>query len=728
MSPAQALPIPKTKEEIFSFREEKQKTDKRFENIFESFSKDSLKTIKESCDLARSHRKSYLSPWHLLSTLIQKKEIVSKFNQDSLNTVRQRIDKVFTDDKNLDYSGIVFFSPEIKKVFIAAYFISRQQSSNSVNNLYLLLSLSVYPEMQDLFSIINFSPDNPINYYMPKSMEEYATDLSNVAKTGTPVFVEREAELENIMRILARSNKHNVVLLGEEGVGKSILGMGLAEFLAKNKFPNFIDVKVISLDLGRLFLLSPLTDKTRDIVDEVGSLGKTVFFLDNANLLTNNVQISQLIDFLQNLEKRGSVYFILSTTSAFFKEYISENPYFSSFFEVIKIEGLSQDSTEKVLISESPRIEKFYKLKIDKPVFKEVAFLCSRYLPGSLPQKAISLLEEVCASVSLKKCEKVRQEDVKNIVSQKTGIPLNSLTETEIEKLKNLENLVGKYVIGQKEAIAKVSESLRRAGAGLKDQRRPIGSFLFLGPTGVGKTELAKTLAQLYFNDEKAFLRFDMSEYSESHTAQRLIGSPPGYVGYEEGGQLTNQVLERPYSLILFDEIEKAHPRVYDLFLQILDDGRLTDSQGRVVDFKNTLIIFTSNIASDVIFSHGKDLVDPTFNRQAFFEMIIMPIVREFFRPEFINRFDDIILFNPLNKSDLLEIAKIKIGQLKEKIKERNINFEISDQKLSEVVDSSYNPSFGARPLERAIKDQIENVVAKKMISGEVKEGETIKW
>lgn len=726
---SQLSQLPKVKEDILTMPEKRREENLQIKDIFEKFSRESLQIIKESCNLAKSKRKSSVTPWHILNILAKKDVLTSKINTDSLKIILDKTEKVFAEDKNLDYSGLVFFSPEVRKILIASYLISKQQFSDTVSGIHLVLALSVYPEMQDVFTSINFLPDSFSGYFLPKTVEEYSTDLTNVITTTKKSYTNREKELENIVRILVREDKHNVVLLGEEGVGKSIIGLGLADFLIKNKFPNFTDVRVVSLDLGRLFSLSSLTESNiQKIVEEVSSMGKTIFFLENANLLSSSLQISQLIDFLQNLEKKGSVYFVLSVTPSFFKEYISVNPYFSSFFETIKVEELASDITEEVLKAEAPRIEKFYGLKIEDSVFKESTSLAKRYLSGSMPQKAISLLEEVCASVSLKKGESITVDDVRQIVSQKTGIPLNSLTESETEKLNNLENLLGQYVVGQTEAISKVSESLKRARAGLKDPKKPIGSFLFLGPTGVGKTELAKTLAKLFFNDEKSFLRFDMSEYAESHTAQRLIGSPPGYVGYGEGGQLTNKIIEKPYSLILFDEIEKANPRIFDLFLQILDEGRLSDSQGRVVDFRNTLIIFTSNIASQEIFSQGSNLIDPKFDRKTFFDGTIMPIVREYFRPEFINRFDDIIMFNPLQKNELFEIAKIKIGQVKERIKDKNINFEISDDKLKELVESSYDPSFGARPLERAIKDKIENTVAKKIISGEVKEGDTIKW
>lgn len=722
-------PVPKTKENVIFLKEEKASRDRGLKNIFDNFSQESLLTIKEACDLAKNENKLYVSPWHILSVLAKKADLSTKISIESLNSLNTETVKVLANQKSGDYFGKVFFSPEVKKVLFAAYFISKQQLLSSVTNLHILSALSVYPDMVDLFTSIGFVPITSENFYIPKSLSDFATDLTSLALSTNKTYPSRETELSNVTRILARENKHNIILFGDEGVGKSVIGNGLASFLITNKFPGFSGTRVISLNIGSLFsLTSGSIGNITNIAEEVSSMGRVVFFLENASLLTSSVQMSQFIDFVQGLDKKGNVFFIMPVTPSFYKEYILQNPYLNSYFEVIKIEELSEGSAEEIIASEAARIEKYYRLTIDPTVFSEVVTLSKRYLTGKLPQKAITLLEEVCAGVSLKEKATVTIEDVRDVVSQKTGIPLNSITESETEKLKNLESIIAKSVVGQSDAITRVSESLRRARAGLKDARKPIGSFLFLGPTGVGKTELAKTLAKLFFNDDKSFIRFDMSEYAESHTAQRLIGAPPGYVGYEEGGQLTNQVIGKPYCLILFDEIEKAHPRVFDLFLQILDDGRLTDSQGHVVDFRNTLIIFTSNIASPEIFANGGSLSNPSFDKKAFYDKVIMPRVREYFRPELVNRFDDIVMFNPLTRTELVSIAKIKIMQLQEKLKSKNITFVISDARLTKLVEDSFDPANGARPLEREIKDKIENDLAKRIINGEIKEGEKVNW
>jgi len=313
-------------------------------------------------------------------------------------------------------------------------------------------------------------------------------------------------------------------------------------------------------------------------------------------------------------------------------------------------------------------------------------------------------------------------EDIAEIVSEWTGIPVSKLVEEEIKKLRDMEEHLHKRIVGQDEAIKAVSEAIRRARAGLKEPNKPIGSFLFLGPTGVGKTELAKTLAEFLFGDEDAMIRFDMSEYMEKHTVSRFIGAPPGYVGYEEGGQLTEAVRRRPYSVILLDEIEKAHPDIFNILLQILDDGRLTDSKGRVVDFKNTIIIMTSNLGSEILLK-----VDPDDKEN--FEKVkdeIMELLKYKFRPEFLNRIDEIIVFHKLTKDQIKDIVNLLIERVRRTLKAQKMELEISDKAIEKIAEIGFDPLFGARPLRRTIQREIENMIAKKILDGEFKENDKI--
>jgi len=313
--------------------------------------------------------------------------------------------------------------------------------------------------------------------------------------------------------------------------------------------------------------------------------------------------------------------------------------------------------------------------------------------------------------------EEVCEEDIAGVVSTWTGIPVSKMLSGELQKYLDLEKVLEKRVVGQDEALAAVADAIRRNKAGLSDAARPLGSFLFLGPTGVGKTELAKTLAEFLFNDEKALTRIDMSEYGEKHSVSRLIGAPPGYVGYEQGGQLTEAVRRRPYSVILFDEIEKSHPEVFNVFLQILDDGRLTDGQGRVVDFKNVIIIMTSNLGSDLIL----EAKDPEILR-----ISLMELLKQSFRPEFINRIDETVIFNRLGKNEISKIVDIQLARLTERLADRKITLVLKDAAKTLLAERGYDPLFGARPLKRTIQSDLENPLAKKIIAGEFCEGDTV--
>ncbi len=313
--------------------------------------------------------------------------------------------------------------------------------------------------------------------------------------------------------------------------------------------------------------------------------------------------------------------------------------------------------------------------------------------------------------------EEVSEEDIAGVVSAWTGIPVSKMLSGELQKYLDLEKVLEKRVVGQSEALAAVADAIRRNKAGLSDAARPLGSFLFLGPTGVGKTELAKTLADFLFNDEKALTRIDMSEYGEKHSVSRLIGAPPGYVGYEQGGQLTEAVRRRPYSVILFDEIEKAHQEVFNVFLQILDDGRLTDGQGRVVDFKNVIIIMTSNLGSDLILSAK----NPETLRNS-----LLDLLKQSFRPEFLNRIDETVIFNRLEKTEINKIVDIQLTRLSRRLAERKITLKVTDAAKSLLAERGYDPMFGARPLKRTIQSDLENPLAKQVIAGAIRDGETV--
>ena len=314
--------------------------------------------------------------------------------------------------------------------------------------------------------------------------------------------------------------------------------------------------------------------------------------------------------------------------------------------------------------------------------------------------------------------EQVGPDEIAEVVSAWTGIPAGRMLEGESAKLLRMEEELGRRIIGQRAAVQRVSDAVRRARAGIADPDRPTGSFLFLGPTGVGKTELAKALAQFLFDDERAMVRIDMSEYGEKHSVSRLVGAPPGYVGYEEGGQLTETVRRRPYCVILLDEVEKAHPEVFDVLLQVLDDGRLTDGQGRTVDFRNAILVMTSNLGS-------KQLMDLSQSEHERHEAV-MAIVRQAFKPEFLNRLDDIVMFDALTSSDLGGIVKIQLGNLGKRLSDRRLELDVSDDAVSWLVSHGFDPVYGARPLRRLIQTAIGDPLAKRLLGGEIHDGQTV--
>jgi ATP-dependent Clp protease ATP-binding subunit ClpB len=337
-------------------------------------------------------------------------------------------------------------------------------------------------------------------------------------------------------------------------------------------------------------------------------------------------------------------------------------------------------------------------------------------LETQLAQAEVRLRELQQEGALLK--EEVDSEEIANIVSSWTGIPVNKLLEGEVEKLIKMEDRLHRRVVGQDEAVSVVSSAVRRSRAGLHDPNRPLGSFIFLGPTGVGKTELARALAEFLFDDESALVRIDMSEYQERHTVARLLGAPPGYVGYDEGGQLTEAVRRRPYSVVLFDEIEKAHPELFNVLLQVLDDGRLTDGHGRTVDFRNTVIIMTSNVGSQYILDVAGNQVE--------MERRVMEAMRQIFRPEFLNRVDDIVIFHALSRQHLKEIIEIQLGHLRSLLLNREITVELTDAAKEFIIEQGYDPAYGARPLKRTIQRRIQDPLALRILQGDVLDGDHV--
>lgn len=601
-------------------------------------------------------------------------------------------------------------------------------------------------------------------------LDQFGVNITQQARYGKidPV-IGRDQEINRVIEILNRRNKNNPVLIGEPGVGKTAVVEGLALKIVAEEVPQKLQGKeVIRLDVASLVqgtgIRGQFEERMQQLIQEVTNADNIILFIDEVHEIVGAGSAGEGALDAGNILKpslaRGELQLIGATT---LNEYrmIEKDPALERRMQPVQVNEPSVEETITILKGIQKRYEDYHHVKYTDEAIEQAAILSNRYIQDRfLPDKAIDLLDEAgskknltIAFVDPKSIEKkldyaqqqkreasqeedfekaayyrdqitkleklmktqvedeempfVTEKDMEKIVEEKTGIPVGDLKEKEQTQLKNLADDLNKRVIGQQEAVEKVSKAIRRNRIGLGKVNRPIGSFLFVGPTGVGKTELAKQLAYELFGSTDAMIRFDMSEYMEKHSVSKLIGSPPGYVGYEEAGQLTEKVRRNPYSLILLDEIEKAHPDVLHMFLQILDDGRLTDAKGRTVSFKDTIIIMTSNA--------GAGKIEASVGFGAAIEgrtKSVLGQLNQFFTPEFLNRFDGIVEFKALSKENLLLILDLMLSEVNEQLARQEIHVDVDDAVKEKLVELGYNPAMGARPLRRVIQDKIEDQVA----------------
>ncbi|WP_028923189.1 ATP-dependent Clp protease ATP-binding subunit [Pseudonocardia acaciae] len=621
------------------------------------------------------------------------------------------------------------------------------------------------------------------------TLDEYGRDLTAAARDGRldPV-VGRESEVEQTLEVLSRRTKNNPVLIGEAGVGKTAIVEGIAQRIVNNDVPETVAGKrVIALDLGALVAGSKyrgeFEERLKKVIDEVRAAeGEVVLFIDELHTVVGAGSAEGAGSSLDagNLLKpalaRGELHVVGATTIDEYRRYIEKDAALERRFQPILVPEPSVEDTIEILKGLADRYEAHHQVRLGSEALVAAAELSDRYITGRcLPDKAIDLVDQAGARVRLRsrtpapdtkgleehlgrlhrekdsavaaedyeragdvKAEigeveeqleearsagrsvpEVTVEDIAEVVSRATGIPVSQLTAEERERLLHLGEYLHERVIGQDEAVEAVAEAVRQSRAGLTDPRRPVGSFLFLGPTGVGKTELARALAEALFGDEDRLVRFDMSEFQEKHTVSRLLGAPPGYVGYEEAGQLTEAVRRRPYAVLLFDEIEKAHPDLFNTLLQVLDDGRLTDAQGRTADFSHAVIIMTSNLGADLILGAGGD-VEPVRER-------LMGLLRQQFRPEFLNRIDEIIVFHGLDRRELHRITELMLVSTRRRLHAQDVTLEVSDQALDWLANTGYQPEFGARPLRRTLRRELDKPLARMLLAGEITPGDTVR-
>ena len=583
-----------------------------------------------------------------------------------------------------------------------------------------------------------------VKFELPERLLEMGIDFTDKArKSNYEPIIGRDTEIDRLIEILCRKTKNNPVLVGEAGVGKTAVVEGLAQKIVANDVPNELKDKIIySLDIAGLMsgtkYRGALEEKLKEVISIILENKNIILFIDEIHTLaqagTSKGEISPA-DILKPYLARGEIQTIGATTNDEYRKFIEKDKALERRFQPVQIDAPSEETTIEILKGLKVSFETYHNVKISEDAINSAVSLSVRYITNrNLPDKAIDLIDDASSRAKIISANEnaderplITREDIAKVVSSSTGIPVTKLTETEADKLTSLEEILHKRLIGQDEAVNAVSKAIRRSRVGLKENSRPIGSFMFLGPTGVGKTELAKALAEVMFDNQNALIRLDMSEYMESHSVSKLIGSPPGYVGFEEGGQLTEKVRKKPYSVIVFDEIEKAHKDILNLLLQVLDDGRLTDSQGRLVNFQNTIIIMTSNAGvSELVrnnsFIHSYSSEDD-YEKQ---KQYLLNGLKKKFEPEFLNRIDVITVFKPLTKNQLAYIAKNLIIDLKARLSKRGLNIKLTEKAVEYLLDKGLNLEYGARPLKRMIEQEIEDPIVEPLIKGELSSGDTI--
>lgn len=610
-----------------------------------------------------------------------------------------------------------------------------------------------------------------------KFLNNYCTNLTQKAREGKlDNVVGRDKEISRVIHILSRRQKNNPCLIGEPGVGKTAIAEGIAQRIVGGDVPFHIkDKELYLLDLTALVagtqFRGQFESRCKGLVEEVKEQGNVILFIDEVHTLVgtgDNEGTMNAANILKPSLSRGEIQVIGATTFKEYRKYIEKDSALERRFQPVTVSEPTVEDTITVLKGIKQYYENFHRVKISDDMLRECAVLSERYINDRfLPDKAIDLLDEACACTSirtpeieefdalneeLKKHEKlvedyeqkpdpdyeiiakekgeilriqnrlkeveetlknvqVTEEDISKVIELWTGIPANKIAQTEYDKIKHLKEALSKRVIGQDEAVDKVAKAIKRTRVQLSKRRRPA-SFIFVGPTGVGKTELVKVLGEELFDATEPLIRVDMTEYMEKHSVSKLIGSPPGYVGFDEAGQLTEKVRRRPYSVVLFDEIEKAHPDVMNILLQILDEGRINDSQGRSVSFENTVIVMTSNAGStDRDTGVGFNKTDSDIAKDK-----AMKALRDFLRPEFLGRIDEIVVFNPLTEENYAGIAGLMLDEMKSPLEEKHISLRYTDEALKTIAHKAYGQKLGARDIRRVIRNEVEDKIAELLI------------
>lgn len=633
-----------------------------------------------------------------------------------------------------------------------------------------------------------------LNYSREKkdtALAKFSQDLTEEAKyKGFDPIVGRHKEINRMIQILSRRSKNNPCLVGGPGVGKTAIVEGLAQRIAFGDVPESLkDKKIIALDLSSVVAGSryrgDFEERLRTIIQEVTENGQIILFIDEIHTMIGAGGAEGSLDAANILKPqlaRGQLRVIGATTQEEYRKYFEKDGALERRFQPVTVEEPTVEETIAILKELRPIYEAYHQVEITEQALVEAVQLSARYISDRLlPDKAIDVLDEAASKAKIglgiefsqkdyeeisqweeerllalkegnlplakllqKKLDKRRQmqqhstkeshlvdkERIAEVVSDWSGIPIHQLSEEESERLRLLEQRLKEKIIGQDEAVKAVSRAIKRGRVGIKDPNKPVGSFMFLGPTGVGKTELSKALAEIIFGDKNALIRVDMSEYMEKHSVAKLIGSPPGYVGHEDGGQLSEKIRRKPYSIILFDEIEKAHPDVFNILLQVLDDGHITDSHGRKVDFKNTIIIMTSNLGAKNLANQNTLGFQTKVNKDEDYKdrkKKVLDEVKKLFRPEFINRLDELIVFHNLSEEDIKQIVELLFKDLAKRVQtNREITLRLTPSTVNFIAKKGFDKNYGARPIKRAIQEYIEDELANQILEGKIKSGDTV--
>ena len=567
------------------------------------------------------------------------------------------------------------------------------------------------------------------------ALTKYGRDLTAQAKNGEldPV-VGRQIEIDRVIQILSRRKKNNPILIGEPGVGKSAIVEGLALRIVGQEIPALEGKRIISLDIASMVAgttyRGQFEERIKTVIKELNDHPEVILFIDEIHTLmgAGNAQGSlDAANILKPALARGEVQCIGATTISEYRTSIEKDGALERRFQKVTVQPTTADETYTILTRLSETYGQFHHVQYTQEALRACVNLTDRYITDrQFPDKAIDAMDEVGAWKGerlevIGERREITEADVARVVSQMSGVPVQRVAQAEGEQLRQMANVLQQRVIGQEEAVKKIVKAIQRSRMGLRDPRKPIGTFFLLGPTGVGKTHLAQCLAEEMFGNRNAIIRFDMSEYMEKHTVSLLVGAPPGYVAHEDGGKLTEAVRRKPYSIVLFDEIEKAHPDIFNVLLQVMDEGRLTDRQGHIVDFKNTIIILTRNVGTRQLSEFGTGIgfgADNLDDKAT--ERMLTKALQRTFPPEFVNRLDDIIVFHPLSDEALAQILWLELRPLQARLKAMGYSLELRDETRQEILRLARDKQFGARPLKRAIQTLIEDPLTDKLLAGEI--------